>query len=148
MPRQRLHKGLLPIRSTLMEPSSRKIRSGGYPAIFVHAPAPQTFPRLWEPRYRERYYQQKFAVEYTDQDFKKKDDILRVIISTTFIIRPCRITTYYIQGLAWVLAYYYQGVRLHLYPYRFTVSDIQCRHLHGNGIILSISPPLPSISTG
>ena len=28
--------------------------------------------RLWEPGYRERYYRQKFDVEYTDQEFKKK----------------------------------------------------------------------------
>ncbi|KAI9448245.1 exoribonuclease 2 [Lactarius indigo] len=47
--------------------------------------------RLWEPGYRERYYRQKFGVEHSDQEFKKK------------------LTTHYVEGLAWVLAYYYQG---------------------------------------
>ena len=60
-----------------MEPSSRKIRSGECIVIFdSRACVPQTPPRLWEPGYRERYYEQKFAVEYTDQEFKKKYDIL------------------------------------------------------------------------
>ncbi|KAH9977999.1 XRN 5'-3' exonuclease N-terminus-domain-containing protein [Lactifluus volemus] len=59
--------------------------------------------RLWEPGYKERYYQQKFGVEYTDQDFKKK------------------LTTHYVEGLAWVLAYYYQGTPSWqwFYPYHF-----------------------------
>jgi hypothetical protein len=58
-----------------MEPSSRKIRSGECHARLIHVLVPQTPPRLWEPGYRERYYQQKFAVEYSDQEFKKKYDI-------------------------------------------------------------------------
>jgi 5'-3' exoribonuclease 2 len=90
----------------------------------INALAPQTPPRLWEPGYRERYYQQKFAVEYTDQEFKNKYDILFVTIGATLIFHPCRITTHYVEGLAWVLAYYYQGVRLYLHPYYFTVTDI------------------------
>ncbi|KAI0254348.1 XRN 5'-3' exonuclease N-terminus-domain-containing protein [Lactifluus subvellereus] len=59
--------------------------------------------RLWEPGYRERYYRQKFDVEHTDQEFKKK------------------ITTHYVEGLAWVLAYYYQGTPSWqwYYPYHF-----------------------------
>ena len=51
----------------------------------IHALASQTASRLWEPGYRERYYQQKFAVEHTDQEFKKKFDILFVTIGTTLI---------------------------------------------------------------
>ncbi|KAI0307366.1 XRN 5'-3' exonuclease N-terminus-domain-containing protein [Multifurca ochricompacta] len=59
--------------------------------------------RLWEPGYRERYYRQKFGIEYTDQEFKKK------------------ITTHYVEGLAWVLAYYYQGTPSWqwFYPFHF-----------------------------
>ena len=48
--------------------------------------------RLWEPGYRDRYYRQKFGVEPSDEEFKKQ------------------ITLKYVEGLAWVLRYYYQGV--------------------------------------
>ncbi|KAI9507709.1 exoribonuclease 2 [Russula earlei] len=59
--------------------------------------------RLWEPGYRERYYQQKFGIEYSDQEFKKK------------------IALHYVEGLAWVLAYYYQGTPSWqwYYPFHF-----------------------------
>ncbi|KAF8268270.1 XRN 5'-3' exonuclease N-terminus-domain-containing protein [Lactarius quietus] len=59
--------------------------------------------RLWEPGYRERYYRQKFDVEHSDQEFKKK------------------LTTHYVEGLAWVLAYYYQGTPSWqwYYPFHF-----------------------------
>ncbi|KIM67859.1 hypothetical protein SCLCIDRAFT_1190055, partial [Scleroderma citrinum Foug A] len=48
--------------------------------------------KLWEPGYKERYYQQKFGVSTSDADFRKK------------------LTYQYAEGLAWVLHYYYQGV--------------------------------------
>jgi 5'-3' exoribonuclease 2 len=67
---------------------------------------------LWEPGYRERYYLQKFGVDYADQEFRKKYGILFVTIGA-FITHPYRVATHYVEGLAWVLAYYYQGVRLH-----------------------------------
>ncbi|ESK93704.1 5 -3 exoribonuclease 2 [Moniliophthora roreri MCA 2997] len=59
--------------------------------------------KLWEPGYRERYYQQKFGVEYTDKEFRKK------------------LTQSYIEGMSWVLCYYYQGTPSWqwYYPYHF-----------------------------
>ncbi|KAF4574688.1 5'-3' exoribonuclease 2 [Pleurotus pulmonarius] len=59
--------------------------------------------RLWEPGYKARYYQQKFGFEPSDQEAKKK------------------ITKCYIEGLCWVLHYYYQGTPAWqwFYPYHF-----------------------------
>ncbi|KAK4687679.1 5'-3' exoribonuclease 2, partial [Tremellales sp. Uapishka_1] len=59
--------------------------------------------KLWEPGYRERYYRQKFGVELSDTEFIKK------------------VTYSYIEGLCWVLEYYYQGVPAWdwFYPYHF-----------------------------
>ena len=51
----------------------------------IYALAPQTLLRLWEPGYRERYYQQKFGVEYTDQEFKKKYRIPLFIVKAMLI---------------------------------------------------------------
>ncbi|KAJ7591357.1 exoribonuclease 2 [Mycena floridula] len=47
--------------------------------------------RLWEPGYRERYYRQKFGVEPTDVEFRKS------------------LVKSYVEGMCWVLRYYYQG---------------------------------------
>ncbi|KAI0772151.1 hypothetical protein BD413DRAFT_612794 [Trametes elegans] len=59
--------------------------------------------KLWEPGYKERYYQQKFGVDYNDKAFRKE------------------ITTRYVEGMAWVLQYYYQGTPSWqwYYPYHF-----------------------------
>ncbi|KAH9850086.1 XRN 5'-3' exonuclease N-terminus-domain-containing protein [Lenzites betulinus] len=59
--------------------------------------------KLWEPGYKERYYRQKFGVEYSDSAFRKE------------------VTTRYVEGMAWVLQYYYQGTPswTWYYPYHF-----------------------------
>ncbi|KAI0921449.1 hypothetical protein AcW1_004581 [Taiwanofungus camphoratus] len=59
--------------------------------------------KLWEPGYKERYYRQKFGVEHSDIAFRKE------------------LTTRYIEGMAWVLHYYYQGTPSWqwYYPYHF-----------------------------
>ena len=50
------------------------------------------FPnRLWEPGYKERYYEQKFGVGIEDADFR------------------WNCAKHYVEGLCWVLAYYYNG---------------------------------------
>jgi 5'-3' exoribonuclease 2 len=60
--------------------------------------------KLWEPGYRERYYRQKFGVGLDDADFR------RAVVKS------------YVEGLAWVLAYYYQGCPswTWYYPYHFS----------------------------
>ncbi|KAF7981596.1 hypothetical protein HWV62_32650 [Athelia sp. TMB] len=62
--------------------------------------------KLWEPGYRERYYRQKFGVELSDVEFRKKNP---------------SITKHYVEGMAWVLHYYYQGTPSWqwFYPYHF-----------------------------
>ncbi|KAI0309655.1 XRN 5'-3' exonuclease N-terminus-domain-containing protein [Amylostereum chailletii] len=59
--------------------------------------------KLWEPGYKERYYRQKFGVERSDLELRKS------------------LTTSYVEGLAWVLRYYYQGTPSWnwYYPYHF-----------------------------
>ncbi|KAJ7937328.1 exoribonuclease 2 [Mycena leptocephala] len=59
--------------------------------------------QLWEPGYKDRYYDQKFPDHINDPDLRK------------------RITTAYIEGLSWVLHYYYQGTPSWqwFYPYHF-----------------------------
>ncbi|POW13205.1 hypothetical protein PSTT_03923 [Puccinia striiformis] len=60
--------------------------------------------KLWEPGYRGRYFRQKFGIELDDEIEKRK------------------IVKYYVEGLAWVLAYYYQGCQSWqwFYPYHYS----------------------------
>ncbi|KAL4402054.1 5'-3' exoribonuclease 2 [Malassezia pachydermatis] len=59
--------------------------------------------KLYEPGYRERYYRQKFGVELSDTAFR------RAVVQK------------YVEGLCWVLAYYYQGCPSWkwYYPYHY-----------------------------
>ncbi|ADV23068.1 Strand exchange protein (5'-3' exoribonuclease), putative [Cryptococcus gattii WM276] len=59
--------------------------------------------KLWEPGYRERYYEKKFGVKLSEREFIDK------------------VTKSYMEGLCWVLEYYYQGVPAWdwFYPYHY-----------------------------
>ncbi|KAL0949870.1 hypothetical protein HGRIS_009904 [Hohenbuehelia grisea] len=59
--------------------------------------------KLWQPGYKDRYYRQKFGVEPGDEEFRKA------------------IAKAYVEGLSWVLHYYYQGTPSWqwYYPYHF-----------------------------
>lgn len=46
--------------------------------------------RLWEAGWKDRYYQAKFEVSESDREFRKK------------------VACAYVEGLSWVLRYYYQ----------------------------------------
>ncbi|GME85608.1 unnamed protein product [[Candida] boidinii] len=61
--------------------------------------------KLWEPGYRNRYYQEKFHT-------KDEQEINRIKKDMTYC---------YIQGVSWVLLYYYQGCPSWnwYYPYHY-----------------------------
>ena len=64
---------------------------------------PEDNVRLWESGWKERYYENKFKVDLSDSQFRKG------------------IAAYYVEGLCWVLKYYYQGVQSWkwFYPYHY-----------------------------
>ncbi|KAF3933279.1 hypothetical protein ABW20_dc0105352 [Dactylellina cionopaga] len=59
--------------------------------------------KLWEPGYRDRYYEQKFNRPPSDTDFRKE------------------VANAYVEGLCWVLIYYFQGCPSWnwYYPYHY-----------------------------
>lgn len=65
-------------------------------------PSPDTV-RLWETGYAERYYEQKFHVAPDDRNFRSQ------------------VARSYVEGLAWVLLYYFQGCAswTWYYPYHY-----------------------------
>lgn len=56
--------------------------------------------RLWEEGWKQRYYKNKFDVDASDEDFRKK------------VVRS------YVEGLCWVLRYYYQVSGQLFIPFR------------------------------
>ncbi|KAF3935946.1 hypothetical protein ABW19_dt0200907 [Dactylella cylindrospora] len=59
--------------------------------------------RLWEPGYRDRYYEQKFNRPPSDTNFRRE------------------VANSYVEGLCWVLLYYFQGCPswTWYYPYHY-----------------------------
>ncbi|KAL4649010.1 5'-3' exoribonuclease 2 [Arapaima gigas] len=54
-------------------------------------PEPEDNVRLWEDGWKQRYYKTKFDVDINDDTFRRK------------------VVKSYVEGLCWVLRYYYQG---------------------------------------
>ncbi|KAM9316010.1 5'-3' exoribonuclease 2 [Gastrophryne carolinensis] len=54
-------------------------------------PEPEDNIRLWESGWKQRYYRNKFDVDVSDEMFRR------------------RVVQSYVEGLCWVLRYYYQG---------------------------------------
>ncbi|KAF7301519.1 5'-3' exoribonuclease [Mycena indigotica] len=81
--------------------------------------------KLWEPGYRERYYAQKFPDDVGDPNLKT------------------RITKAYIEGLCWVLHYYYQGTPSWqwFYPYHFAPFAADFVDVKDMGISFNIGRP-------
>ncbi|KAI5609426.1 5'-3' exoribonuclease 2 isoform X1 [Silurus asotus] len=77
-------------------------------------PEPEDNVRLWEAGWKQRYYKTKFDVDETDDEFRKK------------------VVKAYVEGLCWVLRYYYQGCAswkwyfpFHYAPFASDFRDIQ-----------------------
>ncbi|KAI8902204.1 XRN 5'-3' exonuclease N-terminus-domain-containing protein [Globomyces pollinis-pini] len=68
------------------------------------AEAPHDEVRLWESGWKTRYYETKFQVDVGDQEFRKT------------------VVQSYVEGLCWVLKYYYQGVQSWKWYYPFHYS--------------------------
>lgn len=64
---------------------------------------PEDNVRLWETGFKERYYRNKFGAELSDKELRQS------------LVRS------YVEGLCWVLKYYYQGVPSWkwYYPYHY-----------------------------
>ncbi|XP_032882092.1 5'-3' exoribonuclease 2 isoform X2 [Amblyraja radiata] len=70
--------------------------------------------RLWEDGWKQRYYKRKFDVDATDETFRRK------------------VVESYVEGLCWVLQYYYQGCAswkwfypFHYAPFASDFTDIK-----------------------
>lgn len=70
--------------------------------------------RLWEDGWKQRYYKRKFDVDATDESFRRK------------------VVESYVEGLCWVLQYYYQGCAswkwfypFHYAPFASDFTDIK-----------------------
>ncbi|XP_077366688.1 5'-3' exoribonuclease 2 [Festucalex cinctus] len=77
-------------------------------------PEPEDNVRLWEDGWKQRYYKTKFDVDVSDDDFRQK------------------VVQSYVEGLCWVLRYYYQGCAswkwffpFHYAPFASDFKDIQ-----------------------
>ncbi|WVO15446.1 5'-3' exoribonuclease 2 [Cryptococcus depauperatus] len=81
--------------------------------------------RLWEPGYRERYYEKKFGVDLGNREFLDS------------------ITKAYMEGLCWVLEYYYQGVPAWdwYYPYHYAPFAQDFQNVRSMEISFEISMP-------
>ncbi|CAN6630335.1 5'-3' exoribonuclease 2 [Trichomonascus vanleenenianus] len=83
-------------------PSSGSKRKAGE-ALKDDDDEPNDNIRFWEAGYRDRYYEQKFHVAKDDLEFRRE------------------VTRRYVEGVCWVLLYYYQGCPSWnwYYPYHY-----------------------------
>ena len=103
-----------PVSNTLSatstgEGTSRALggNSGGEDSV------PEDTVKLWEEGYQSRYYEQKFRVDANDIEFRHK------------------VARAYVEGLCWVLRYYFQGCPswTWYYPYHYAPFAQDFNHL-------------------
>ncbi|KAJ1340297.1 hypothetical protein BSLG_005070 [Batrachochytrium salamandrivorans] len=87
--------------------------------------APEDNVRLWESGWKQRYYRKKFQVELDDSTFREA------------------VVTAYVEGLCWVLKYYYQGVQSWkwFYPYHYAPFASDCGFISRLTISFEIGTP-------
>ena len=81
--------------------------------------------KLWEPGYRQRYYKQKFDLDLSDVDERRK------------------IVHKYLEGLCWVLKYYYQGCPSWnwYYPYHYAPFAADFENIESLSIQFDLGEP-------
>lgn len=75
--------------------------------------------RMWEPGYRQRYYQSKFGVISEEEINKIRRDMVRC----------------YLEGISWVLLYYYQGCPSWQWYYPYHYAPFAADFVNVNDII-------------
>ena len=90
---------------------------------------PEDNIRLWETGWKERYYRNKFHVELDDLNFRKE------------VVRS------YIEGLCWVLKYYYQGVQSWkwFYPYHYAPFASDCVGISDFTVTFELGQPFKPV---
>lgn len=94
-------------KAPLMETDDTSTPGASTPELNTPSTGAETAPidsvRLWEEGYADRYYEQKFHVDPKDIEFRHQ------------------VARHYVEGLAWVLMYYFQGCPSWewYYPYHY-----------------------------
>jgi 5'-3' exoribonuclease 2 len=70
---------------------------------------------------------------------------LKLFLDCVGVFIRCSLTKSYVEGLAWVLHYYYQGVGHYVFFHLLKILRKNNRRLPGSGITLTISRRLPQI---
>lgn len=90
-------------KADLIEQEAASTPGTDSPSAVTDEEGPVDTVKLWEEGYADRYYEQKFHVDPKDIDFRHK------------------VARHYVEGLAWVLMYYFQGCPSWdwYYPYHY-----------------------------
>jgi 5'-3' exoribonuclease 2 len=93
------------------------------------AEAPADDVRLWESGWKTRYYENKFQVDVGDETFRSK------------------VVQSYIEGLCWVLKYYYQGCQSWkwFYPFHYSPFASDFKRIDHISVVFEESHPFKPI---
>ncbi|KAJ3373980.1 5'-3' exoribonuclease 2 [Kappamyces sp. JEL0680] len=91
--------------------------------------APHDDVRLWEDGWKQRYYEKKFEVDVGDEKFRQT------------------VVKSYVEGLCWVLKYYYQGVQSWkwFYPFHYSPFASDFKKIDQLSIVFEKSQPFKPV---